>query len=144
MPEEYQVWLTKVQEAEKRQAEIALQQQQSVALAAQATAAELKPNHNHNGGKNNNGSSSSSHSKSEKNNNKAQASVSSYIKEEVALPEYATAADAMAAFKNLLLENEISSSMNFKSVQDVVGRDVRWHALRTVGEKKQALTEYQV
>jgi hypothetical protein len=50
----------------------------------------------------------------------------------------------MEAFKALLTEKKISTSLKFKEVVELCQDDVRFGALKTAGEKKQALAEYQV
>lgn len=59
-------------------------------------------------------------------------------------PIYATAEEAMEAFQALLLAKSISVTAKMKEVQDLCGKDPRWEALKTQGEKRQALAEYQV
>ena len=60
------------------------------------------------------------------------------------LVEYATVAEAQAAFKALLLACDVPHAMKFKDVQDLCEGDARWFALRSGGDRKQALAEYQV
>lgn len=63
----------------------------------------------------------------------------------VAIPTYASAQEAMDAFKEMLARRNIASNAGFKVVQDLCRDDVVWeHALKTQGEKRQALAEYQV
>lgn len=62
----------------------------------------------------------------------------------VVLPTYASYADAAEAFKDLLYEKKVSTVAKMKEAQDICQIDVRWEALKSVGEKKQALAEYQV
>jgi hypothetical protein len=57
---------------------------------------------------------------------------------------YASAAEANEAFKELLAHKNISTIAKMKEVQDICQSDPRWDALKTMGEKKQALAEYQV
>ena len=57
---------------------------------------------------------------------------------------YASPADAAEAFKDLLSEMKVSTIAKMKEVQDLCQHDVRWEALKSQGEKKQALAEYQV
>eukprot|EP00981_Chlorochromonas_danica_P001225 scaffold268_cov210-Ochromonas_danica.AAC.20 len=58
-------------------------------------------------------------------------------------PIYATAEEAMEAFHALLLAKGISVTAKMKEVQDLCSKDPRWEALKTQGEKRQALAEYQ-
>lgn len=58
--------------------------------------------------------------------------------------QYGSAAEAAEAFKDLLAEMKVSTLAKMKEVQDLCQHDVRWEALRSQGEKKQALAEYQV
>lgn len=57
---------------------------------------------------------------------------------------YASPAEAAEAFKNLLADMNVTTIAKMKEVQDLCQHDVRWEALKTQGEKKQALAEYQV
>ena len=59
------------------------------------------------------------------------------------VPVYENPAEAVAAFKELLEEREVSLTSKLKEAQDRCSDDPRWNALRTTGEKKQALAEYQ-
>lgn len=70
---------------------------------------------------------------------------SGYVEKEVAPPVvYASKEEALAAFNAMLDDMAVSSTMKFKDVQDMCSRDDgRWNALRSVGERKQALAEYQ-
>jgi hypothetical protein len=58
--------------------------------------------------------------------------------------QYASAAEAAEAFKELLAEKKVSTLAKMKEVQDLCQNDERWDALKSQGEKKQALAEYQV
>jgi pre-mRNA-processing factor 40 len=64
-------------------------------------------------------------------------------KEPSAASAYATKEEALAAFRSLLHDKRISSSQKFKEVQELCSHDNRWLALSNVGERKQALAEYQ-
>ncbi len=57
---------------------------------------------------------------------------------------YATPAEAAEAFKELLSDMKVTSIAKMKEVQDLCQQDPRWEALKSQGEKKQALAEYQV
>jgi hypothetical protein len=57
---------------------------------------------------------------------------------------YANPAEALEAFKELLSGKNISAIAKYKDVQDLCSSDPRWNALSSAGEKKQALSEYQV
>ena len=56
---------------------------------------------------------------------------------------YSTKEDAKAAFINLLSDKNISSSLKFSQVSDICQNDPRWNALKSIGEKKQNIAEYQ-
>lgn len=62
---------------------------------------------------------------------------------ELVAPVFATKEEALAAFRGLLHDKRISSTQKFKEVQELCGQDARWLALPNVGERKQALAEYQ-
>lgn len=64
-------------------------------------------------------------------------------KEEDAQILYSNKAEAVAAFKGLLLAKDISPTMKWNEVVKICSADHRWEACTTVGERKQALTEYQ-
>lgn len=57
--------------------------------------------------------------------------------------QYASKSEAIAAFKGLLLAKAISPTFKWNDVQKLCQDDTRWTALSTVGERKQALAEYQ-
>jgi hypothetical protein len=57
---------------------------------------------------------------------------------------YSSIAEATEAFKELLTQKGVSPVAKMKEVQDLCQTDPRWEALKTMGEKKQALAEYQV
>ena len=61
-----------------------------------------------------------------------------------AAPVYATREEAVDAFKGMLEEHDVSATMKMKDVTDACQKDIRFGALKTAGEKKQALAEYQV
>jgi pre-mRNA-processing factor 40 len=64
--------------------------------------------------------------------------------DEATVLAYSTREEAMDAFKALLAEKKVPTSMRFKEVMDLCQDDVRFNALKSAGEKKQALAEYQV
>lgn len=74
----------------------------------------------------------------------SQASTPATTKSNVPAIQYASLAEAQEAFKELLASKNVSSTAKMKEVQDMCQSDPRWDALRTQGEKKQALAEYQV
>lgn len=76
----------------------------------------------------------------------AQSKVSSASSAPAAAPAivYASREEAVAAFKALLEDRNVSAIAKMKEVQDACQDDERWLALKTQGEKKQALAEYQV
>ena len=57
---------------------------------------------------------------------------------------YASAAEAAEAFSQLLIDMKVSTTAKMREVQDLCHLDPRWDALKSQGEKKQALAEYQV
>jgi pre-mRNA-processing factor 40 len=56
---------------------------------------------------------------------------------------YANKAEAVAAFKGLLLAKDIAPSTKWVDVVRICSDDTRWEACTTIGERKQALAEYQ-
>jgi len=56
---------------------------------------------------------------------------------------YANKAEAIAAFKGLLLAKDIAPTTKWADVLRICSDDVRWEAASTTGERKQALAEYQ-
>lgn len=60
------------------------------------------------------------------------------------VPVYATREEAIEAFKAMLEACDVSAAMKMKEVVDLCQDDPRFNALKTAGEKKQALAEYQV
>lgn len=65
-----------------------------------------------------------------------------------AVPEivYATHAEALEAFHELLNSKKVSANAKMKEVLDLCQDDPRWDAMKILsqGDKKQALAEYQV
>jgi hypothetical protein len=59
------------------------------------------------------------------------------------LPTYDTKGEAIEAFKSLLADKRIPATMKMKEAQEICQDDVRWLALKSAGERKQALAEYQ-
>ena len=55
-----------------------------------------------------------------------------------------TPEQAEEQFRELLVDRQVSAVMKFKDISDLCSRDPRWNALRTVGERKQAIAVYQV
>jgi hypothetical protein len=58
--------------------------------------------------------------------------------------EYATPAEALEAFNALLDDKKVSSTARTKEVKDLCQDDPRWNALKSSGERNQAVAEYQV
>ncbi|KAL7539303.1 hypothetical protein ACHAXR_009175 [Thalassiosira sp. AJA248-18] len=56
---------------------------------------------------------------------------------------YANKAEAIAAFKGLLLAKDIAPTTKWNDVVRICSDDGRWEACSTIGERKQALAEYQ-
>lgn len=71
------------------------------------------------------------------------ASVAKKRKRDQPQSNYTSKTEAIAAFKGLLLAKNISPNTKWNDVQKACCDDVRWEALTTVGERKQALAEYQ-
>lgn len=127
MPEEYRVWKEKMD---------AIEQKRVVQAASQATAeaerlAELRSGNRaaRAGPASNSGSGVATSGGSAAAANSVQ---------------YASAAEAAEAFKDMLAEKKISTIAKMREVQELCQSDERWDALKTQGEKKQALAEYQV
>ena len=66
-------------------------------------------------------------------------------KKEVEAPAvvYNNKAEAISAFKGLLLAKDISPTMKWNDIVKICSSDARWEACSTMGERKQALAEYQ-
>ncbi len=60
------------------------------------------------------------------------------------ITSYASVAEAHEAFMDLLTMFKVSTSAKWKEVQDMCQTDPRWDALKSQGEKKQCLAEFQV
>lgn len=56
---------------------------------------------------------------------------------------YNNKAEAMAAFKGLLLAKDVSPTLKWNDVVKMCSSDARWEACSTMGERKQALAEFQ-
>lgn len=119
MPEEYRVWKEKVDALEK----------------SKSQKAEGKGNGNSEQDKSKNSRSTA---------NAASSSIDNSNSDKKVIPTYATAAEAFEAFKELLQSKNVSATAKMKEAQELCQNDPRWEALRTQGEKKQALAEYQV
>ena len=89
-----------------------------------------------NGASNSNGGASTN---SGSNNRKKQVE-----EEEKVVIVYATTEEAVEAFKAMLTERRVLTTMKMKEVIDLCQSDPRFNALKSPGEKKQALAEYQV
>lgn len=121
MPEEYRIWKEKVDALEKSKST----KSDSKSHGKDSEQDKSKSSRNANS---NTASSSSDNAASEKKN----------------VPTYATTAEAFEAFKELLQLKNVSATAKMKEAQDLCQHDPRWEALKTQGEKKQALAEYQV
>jgi hypothetical protein len=124
MPEEYRVWKEKMDAVEKKKAEQAVAQQ---AVEAERVA-QLK---------------SGKQARSAAGSAAGAASADGAGNAAPAI-QYGSAAEAAEAFKDLLAEMKVSTIAKMKEVQDLCQHDARWEALKSQGEKKQALAEYQV
>ena len=56
---------------------------------------------------------------------------------------YSNKAEAVAAFKGLLLAKDVSPTLKWNDVVRLCSSDSRWDACSTMGERKQALAEFQ-
>lgn len=126
MPEEFRTWKEKVD---------ALQAKKSSQPPSRES---ITHSHNNNQPHHNN-NSNASHGASNSSSNYSTQSISA----EPAIV-YASYAEASEAFKELMTEKKVSATAKMREVQDLCQADVRWDALKTMGEKKQALAEYQV
>lgn len=126
MPEEFRVWKEKMDAIELKKATQVAAKAALAELAASAAPESAQSNNHHssNGG----------------------AGHSTGGRAEVAAPAivYASQAEAAEAFKELLASMKVSTIAKMKEVQDLCQHDPRWEALKSQGEKKQALAEYQV
>lgn len=59
------------------------------------------------------------------------------------VPVYNNKAEAVAAFKGLLLAKDVTPTTKWNDVVKLCSSDSRWEACTTMGERKQALAEYQ-
>lgn len=125
MPEEFRIWKEKLDAIEKKK--LVSQDQHSEFLERES---QLKPK-------------KKEQSSSKVTPDASSSSVTSTIKERPKI-QYASKEEATNAFKDLLLDKNISVSAKMKEVQDLCQSDIRWDALPSMGEKKQALAEYQV
>lgn len=114
MPEEFRVWKELVDAAEQKKL------QQAVTRAAEAADASLAA------------------SAAEAKNREAAAARA------VPAVVYSSPQEAAEAFKDLLSDMKVPTIAKMKEVQDLCQQDARWEALKSQGEKKQALAEYQV
>ena len=64
-------------------------------------------------------------------------------KKKISLSLYSSRAEAIAAFKGLLLAKDVAPTTKWNDVVRMCSDDARWEACTTAGERKQALAEYQ-
>ncbi len=121
MPEEYRIWKEKVD---------ALEKSKSTKLDSKSGGKDFEQD--------------KSKSSRNVNTNTATSSTDNTASEKKNVPTYASTAEAFEAFKELLQSKNISAMAKMKEAQDICQHDPRWEALKTQGEKKQALAEYQV
>ena len=57
--------------------------------------------------------------------------------------KYSSKVEAIAAFKGMLLAKDVTPFMKWNEVVKICSNDDRWGACSTMGERKQALAEYQ-
>ena len=142
-PEEYTVWKEKMDQIE--------QKAKVLANSRELAAAAANSNSNNNNANNNANANGTMMSNSQpvnpvdnnNNNNKGSSHKSDLMM--MIVPTYDTKEQAVAAFKGLLEEKKVSVTANIKTVTELCQTDAsgRWFALKTSGERKQALTEYQ-
>lgn len=121
MPEEYRAWKELVDAAEQKKAA----QVAAVQVNSEASRTLEGKNAKH-GGTDGNGSSFTAGTTA------------------ITTVQYASQAEAAEAFKDLLSSMKVSTVAKMREVQDLCQHDPRWEALKSQGEKKQALAEYQV
>jgi FF domain len=127
VPEEYRVWKEKMDAVESKKL-LALQ---AASLAQKSSSSSSK--------------FSNSSSKSENDNNGHSSGKRKGMEiDDRPAPSYASQAEATEAFKSMLADKKILTTMKMKEVTDLCQNDVRFRALRSAGERKQALAEYQV
>jgi FF domain len=127
VPEEYRVWKEKMDAVESKKL-LALQ---AASLAQKSSSSSSK--------------FTNSSSKSENDNNGHSSGKRKGIEiDDRPAPSYASQAEATEAFKSMLADKKILTTMKMKEVTDLCQNDVRFRALRSAGERKQALAEYQV
>lgn len=152
-PEEYTVWKEKMDQVEQK-AKIAASNRETANTnnnTSNNTSTTMSSmNTNIIMSMNNNNQSTNSSDSYVDNSNSMSASMSTNTsnnkvshKTEVIIPTYDTKEQAVAAFKGLLEEKKVSVTANIKTVTELCQADSRWFALKTSGERKQALTEYQ-
>jgi hypothetical protein len=56
--------------------------------------------------------------------------------------EYATKEEAKEAFKEMLLEHDVPADATWDAIMRTIISDVRYSALKNLGEKKAAFNEY--
>lgn len=122
MPEEFRIWKELVEAAEQKKIQAAAAR---AAEAADASVAAVT-------------------AASEAKNKQAVAVQAAAAVRAAPAVVYATPAEAAEAFKELLADMKVTSIAKMREVQDLCQQDVRWEALKSQGEKKQALAEYQV
>jgi hypothetical protein len=133
MPEEYRIWKEKVDTLTAKQ--------QLEKSSSYSSSFGSGGNNNTNSGNNQVHKSNSSQSLSLRTKSTDDMSVASL---ELPKISYANPTEALEAFKELLAGKNISAVAKYKEVQDWCSSDPRWNALSSAGEKKQALSEYQV
>lgn len=150
MPEEFRVWKERVDAAVARR-KAALQQSATQALSTSTsvisppavasstpiTSPLAQPTSEN--APRENAKSTSEHKKHSHSNQSATSEVTPVVEPIT----YATPEAAVEAFRSLLDEFQVTSSMKYKEVQELCSHDQRWNALKTSGEKKQNLAEFQ-
>lgn len=139
IPDEYRIWKEQMDEIEKKKKSGG---SQSMPALKRVESNPTLPQNNNNNSNQNNYQSSTTTGISQ--GNKATSQTTKDNQKVVNTVVYATAAEAIEAFKQLLTDKHISTLAKMKEVQDHCSHDPRWEALKTTGEKKQALAEYQV
>lgn len=147
MPEEFRVWKEKMDAVQKKKQNKVLGVPSQIQNLPTSTAQLEKTSSNN--ATNSTASNVSAELQSENRHQQTQRTSSSAMSSNTDAsdnkdaPVYATKEEAVDAFKKMLSDHDISSASKFKDVQDQCVKDHRWNALRSLGERKQALAEYQ-
>lgn len=137
MPEEFRIWKEKIDAIEAKKKQVvdhghSKSHQHHHAAAASSAAAGVSAE-----------GSSNTTTNTEKSRKQREKEI-----EEAAAPQivYASHAEAVEAFHELLNNKKVSANAKMKEVMDLCQSDPRWDSLKILsqGDKKQGLAEYQV